>query len=77
MYVICDSTQPVALCDTATVVITVTADPPIAVDDVTTTPLNVAVIIDELDNDIPGTNPLDPGSVGIIQGKVRIMEVWL
>ncbi len=69
MYVVCDSTQPVALCDTATVVITVTADPPVAVDDVTTTPLNVPVLTTPLDNDIPGTNPLDPGSVEIITGE--------
>ncbi len=69
MYVVCDSTQPVALCDTATVVITVTADPPIAVDDVTTTPLNTLVVTTPLDNDSQGTNPLDPGSVEIITGE--------
>ncbi len=69
MYVICDSLTPTPLCDTATVVITILADQPIALDDITTTPTNTPVTTVPLANDVPGTNPLDPGSVGIITGE--------
>ena len=68
MYVVCDSTQPVAFCDTATVVVTVTATPLTAVDDTETTDSNTPVTADVLSNDIPGTNPIDPSSVGTIAG---------
>ena len=68
MYVVCDSTQPVAFCDTATVVVTVTATPLTAVDDTETTDSNTPVTADVLSNDIPGTNPIDPSSVDTIAG---------
>ena len=68
-YVMCDSTQPNPLCDTATVVITVVGGPPVAVDDTSTTPSNVSVMIHPLSNDVPGTSPIDPTSVDSIPGS--------
>ncbi len=69
MYSVCDSTLPVPFCDTATVYITVTTNPPMAIDDVTTTPSNTPVTTTPLTNDIPGSAPLDPGSVDTIPGE--------
>jgi ribosomal protein S28E/S33 len=69
-YVICDSTQPVALCDTAVVRITVNNGAgPVAVDDAVMTNTNTPLTIDPLSNDIAGTTPLDPGSLDTNAGN--------
>ena len=58
--VVCDPNIPM-LCDTTIVVITVTPvnDPPVAVDDMATTPEDTPVDIDVLDNDSDPDSPLD------------------
>jgi hypothetical protein len=69
MYVVCDMTMPTALCDTATVVITVLADPPVAINDSSTIFWNTTVTLLPLSNDTVGTNPIDPSSVDTIAGE--------
>jgi glucose/arabinose dehydrogenase len=73
-YQICDngttSGAPAALCDSATVAVTVTPvnDPPVAVDDAVATPRGTAVTIDVLANDAAGppdeAQTLTIGTVG-------------
>ncbi|TKT91024.1 Ig-like domain-containing protein, partial [Dyadobacter frigoris] len=50
----------------ATISITVTPTPPTAVPDPKTTPFNTPVTITTISNDIPGSSPIDPTSVLII-----------
>ncbi|MFK7772199.1 MAG: Ig-like domain-containing protein [Saprospiraceae bacterium] len=83
-YSICDTGIP-SLCDTAIVIITINAyfnDPPIAVDDVETTPMNTEICIDVLNNDSDpeGDNINPPVSFGTdasngntIQGGIAII----
>ena len=61
VYEICDLTAPTALCDTATVSITVTVtnDPPIANDDSPSTAEDVAVVVDVAVNDTDPDANLD------------------
>lgn|GEM_PF-4149710 len=58
--VVCDPNTP-SLCDTTIVIVTVTPinDPPVAVDDMATTPEDTPVDIDVLDNDSDPDSPLD------------------
>ncbi|NND08847.1 MAG: tandem-95 repeat protein [Saprospiraceae bacterium] len=72
MYVICDSIVPAANCDTATVYVTVTSTPIVAVNDTTMTPANTLVNVAVPANDIPGLVGLDPASVAIVTGKEPI-----
>ena len=68
-YAVCDDGIPTpSLCDTATVIITVTPvnDPPIAVDDTTTTLEDTPVDIPVLSNDSDPDGSLDTSSVVII-----------
>ena len=62
VYEICDTTTPTALCDTATVDITVTVtnDPPVANDDSPSTSEDVGVTIDVAANDTDPDANLDP-----------------
>ncbi len=61
--------EDAAITDEATVTITIEApvvvNPPVAVDDADTTPVDTAVEVDVLTNDTAGSNPLDPTSVKI------------
>ena len=68
-YQVCDNGSP-ALCDTATVTITVDPvnDAPIAIDDVATTDEDMAVAVDVLVNDTDPDGALDPSSVQVITG---------
>ncbi len=68
IYAVCDSTQPVSLCDTAVILVTVTAGPPLAVDDAFITTSNSSITTSPLINDIPGSHPLDPVSLDTIPG---------
>jgi CshA-type fibril repeat protein len=74
-YQVCDNGTPLpALCDDATITVTVTPvnDPPVANNDVATTPEDTPVTINILANDsdvdgslVPGTIDLDPNTAGI------------
>ena len=64
VYQICDNG---GLCDTATVTITIKA-PPIAVDDVTTTPFQTPVTINVLSNDSDPDGTLVPSTVTVTSG---------
>ncbi len=67
-YQICDTTTPTALCDTATVAITVNPanDLPVANNDATSTPEDTPVVIDVTANDTDIDGNLDPTTVTII-----------
>jgi large repetitive protein len=67
-YQVCDTTMPVALCDTATVSLTVTAadDAPVANGDFAATPEDTAVVVDVVSNDTDGDGNLDPTSVVVV-----------
>jgi hypothetical protein len=68
-YVVCDDGNPLpALCDTATVTVTVNSLPITAVNDTVTTPAGMQINIPVLNNDIPGSVNLDPASVDTITG---------
>jgi uncharacterized repeat protein (TIGR01451 family) len=69
-YQVCDAT---ALCDTATVSVTVTpvADPPVAVADSATVSENGSVSIDVLANDSDPDGDLDPTSVTVTSGPTH------
>ncbi|MCB9255802.1 MAG: tandem-95 repeat protein [Chitinophagales bacterium] len=65
-YVVCDDGTPLpAMCDTATVVVTVVAvnDNVVAVDDAATTDEDTPVMVDVLNNDSDVDGNLDPSSV--------------
>ncbi|MEI8005952.1 MAG: LruC domain-containing protein [Bacteroidota bacterium] len=67
-YKVCDVNS---LCSTAVITVTVTAvvlQPPVAVNDNATTPLNTPVNITILTNDIPGSGALVPSSVTFVGG---------
>ncbi|MGF1574532.1 MAG: Ig-like domain-containing protein, partial [Cyanophyceae cyanobacterium] len=66
-YQVCDTSTP-PLCDTATVSVTVGAAPtPIPGEtDTAITPVGTPIQVDPLTNDPPGSDPLDPTSVTII-----------
>ncbi|MDH3243180.1 MAG: Ig-like domain-containing protein, partial [Saprospiraceae bacterium] len=70
-YIICDSTPPTfgPLCDTATVYVTVTSLPILAVNDTAITPANTMVNVDVPANDKPGLVGLDTASVVIVSGE--------
>jgi gliding motility-associated-like protein len=74
-YVVCDDGNPLpALCDTATVTITVNPvnDQPVAVNDADTTDENTAVTVDVVANDDDPNDPLgniDPTTVDTIPGS--------
>ena len=68
-YQVCDDGTPLPpLCDQATINITVNSvnDPPLAVDDIATTPEDTPVEIPVLDNDSDIDGTLDPSSVTIV-----------
>ena len=65
-YTICDDRTP-ALCDAATVTVTINADPPVANDDAKTTDENVPALIDVVANDTDADGDLDPATVVITQ----------
>ena len=62
-YQVCDLG---GLCDTATVTVSVTGSPPVAVDDPTGTAEDVAVVVDVLANDSDPDFDLDPSSVTVL-----------
>lgn len=67
-YQVCDVNS---LCSTAVITVTVTSvviQPPVAVNDNATTPLNTPVNINILTNDIPGSGALVPSSVTFVAG---------
>jgi gliding motility-associated-like protein len=66
-YQVCDNE---GACDVAQVTVHVTPvnDPPVAVDDVATTPEDTAVVIDVLANDSDIDGELDPSSVVVLSG---------
>ena len=69
MYSICDSIYPVPNCDTATVYVTVTSTPILAVNDTTMTPANMLVNVLVPANDMPGLVGLDTATVMIVSGE--------
>lgn len=62
-YQVCDATQPVAHCDTATVTVDIKDQAVVANDDETSTPPSVPVEIPVLENDVSTGDPLDPTTV--------------
>ena len=74
-YVVCDDGNPLpSQCDTATVTITIdqSNNPPVAVDDVTTTDEDTPVVIDVVGNDDDPNDPagnIDPMTVDTIPGS--------
>ena len=64
-YEVCDVNSQ---CDFATITVVIESSGPTAIDDATTTPLNTAVDIDALDNDVAGDGALDPTSVSFVAG---------
>ena len=66
MYSICDSIYPEPNCDTATVYVTVTSPPIVAVNDTTMTPANTLVNVPVPANDMAGS-----GRSGYGQGDDR------
>ncbi|MEZ5024046.1 MAG: Ig-like domain-containing protein [Chitinophagales bacterium] len=73
-YVVCDSTSPTPLCDTATVFVNITGQSPVAVDDNDTTTLNTAVTTNVVSNDTDADNGINPASVDTTAGGSQTME---
>ncbi|MCF8388711.1 MAG: LruC domain-containing protein, partial [Bacteroidales bacterium] len=66
-YEMCDVNS---MCDIATITVTITGslNGPTANDDSETTPINTAVDVDVLDNDVAGDGALDPTTVSFVSG---------
>ena len=67
-YQVCDTTVPVAACDTATLTVTVKPAGPSANDDAASTSYESPVTVSVLANDVAGAQPLQPESVSIASG---------